>query len=290
VKDNRRPHSRSRRDQTLHLAQNRLPARAVTPEICRSSFWQLRLRVIPIIAALVSNALLAYFVLDAQLSQLHAQLAQNQTPPPASQQPKPRAQASNPPQLVVPSDDALRILIRATLLALNQANVTGNYTVFREMAAPAFQQTNNPARLAEIFADLRHRNVDLSPILLLEPKLIRQPEVNASGLLQITGFFPTAPEQVNFDLIFAPVGGRWRLFGISANTSTPSARAEPEAAPADSAKATTPTKPAASHQAAKPSAPGPKATSKSTAPAEAGNAGSEQSLTPDIRDRIDLDR
>jgi hypothetical protein len=278
-----------RRDQTLHLAQNRLPARAVTPEICRPSFWQLRLRVIPIIAALVSNALLAYFVLDAQLSHLHAQLAQNQPPQPASQQPKPQAQASNP-QLAVPGDDALRILIRATLLALNQADVTGNYTVFREIAAPAFQQTNDPARLAEIFADLRHRKVDLSPILLLEPQLIRKPEINANGLLQITGFFPTAPEQVNFDLIFAPVGGRWRLFGISANTSTPSARAGPEAAPTDSAKTTTPTKPAVPRQAAKPSAPGPKATSETTTPAEAGNAGSEQSLSPDIRDRIDLDR
>jgi hypothetical protein len=281
VKDDRRPDSRSMpgRDQALHLAPNRLPAQAVPPEICRSSFWQLRLRVIPIIAALVSNALLVYVVLDAQLSQLHAQLAQNQPPQPASQQPKARA-----PQLAVPGDDALRILIRATLLALNQANVTGNYTVFREIAAPAFQQTNNPARLAEIFADLRHRNVDLSPILLLEPKLIRQPEVNANGLLQITGFFPTAPERVNFDLIFAAVGGRWRLFGISANTSTPSAQAVPEAAPADAPKAAAPANPAG----AKSTASGRKPSGKPAVSDAAGPA-VQQPSTPqvDIRDRIE---
>ena len=110
-------------------------------------------------------------------------------------------------------------MIRSTLMALNQANATGNYTVFHEMAAPAFQESNSPARLTEIFTDLRSRNLDLSPILLSQPKLVRKPQIDANGLLEIAGFFPTAPEQVNFDLIFQLVQGRWRLYGIAANTS-----------------------------------------------------------------------
>jgi hypothetical protein len=30
----------------------------------------------------------------------------------------------------------------------------------------------------------------------------------------MTGFFPSVPTQIQFDLLYAPVGGQWRLFGI----------------------------------------------------------------------------
>ena len=40
-----------------------------------------------------------------------------------------------------------------------------------------------------------------------------------NGLLRLSGFFPSRPEQVNFDLAFQPVGGRWLLFGIAINLS-----------------------------------------------------------------------
>jgi hypothetical protein len=43
------------------------------------------------------------------------------------------------------------ILIRSTVLALDQANKTGNYTVLRDLGAPGFP-ANTAARLAEIFA------------------------------------------------------------------------------------------------------------------------------------------
>jgi len=182
------------------------------------SFWQPTLRAVPIIAALVTTPLLAYFVLSVQ----HAQAQQPQRAQKAPEQGPPK-QAEPKPQPVqlptMPSDDRLVVMIRSTLMALNQANATGNYTVFHEMAAPAFQESNSPARLTEIFTDLRRRNLDLSPILLSQPKLVRKPQIDANGLLEIAGFFPTAPEQVNFDLIFQLVQGRWRLYGIAANTS-----------------------------------------------------------------------
>ena len=41
------------------------------------------------------------------------------------------------------------------LIALDQANKTGNYTVLRDLGSPAFQ-ANTAARLGEIFAGLRH--------------------------------------------------------------------------------------------------------------------------------------
>ena len=55
------------------------------------------------------------------------------------------------------------ILIRSTVLELDQANKTGNYTVLRDLGAPGFQ-ANTAARLVEIFASQRRDNLDLSGV------------------------------------------------------------------------------------------------------------------------------
>ena len=81
--------------------------------------------------------------------------------------------ATVPPQVSVPDGPKLRLMIYTMLIAINQANLTGNYSVVRDLAAPGFREANSAARLAEIFAALRQRNLDLSPILLLDPKFVR---------------------------------------------------------------------------------------------------------------------
>src|SRR5260370_11359116 len=58
-------------------------------------------------------------------------------------------------------------------------------------------------------------------------------------MLRMAGFFPSVPTQVNFELIFAPVSGQWRLFGISVNIgqSAPVAPNPPPSAETKSAPA-----------------------------------------------------
>jgi hypothetical protein len=106
------------------------------------------------------------------------------------------------------------MLVRSSLLALDHANKTGNYTVLRDIGAPGFQ-SNTAARLGEIFAKLRNDNLDLSGVAVIDPQLNLLPQIEANGLMHMAGFFPSVPSQVNFDLAFAPVNGQWRLFGIS---------------------------------------------------------------------------
>jgi hypothetical protein len=110
--------------------------------------------------------------------------------------------------------NGVMILIRESLLALDQANKTGNYTVLRDLGAPAFQ-ANSAARLSEIFAKQRNDNIDLSGVAVIDPQLTLLPQIEGNGLLHMTGFFPSVPTQVNFDLAYAAVNGQWRLFGIS---------------------------------------------------------------------------
>jgi len=106
------------------------------------------------------------------------------------------------------------ILIRSSLLALDQANKTGNYTVLRDIGAPGFQ-VNSAAKLGEIFAKLRNDTIDLAGVAVIEPQLSLLPQIEADGRMHMTGFFPSVPNQVNFDLAYVPVSGQWRLFAIS---------------------------------------------------------------------------
>lgn len=133
------------------------------------------------------------------------------------------------PALPVGLDQAL-YLIRSTLLTLNDANRSGNYTVLRDLAAPGFQAGNTAADLARIFTDLRGRKFDLYQTATMAPQLTSPPHITNNNMLRLTGFFPAKPEQINFDLLFQNVGGQWRLFGISVSTSQTGVTQKPAAA------------------------------------------------------------
>jgi len=143
--------------------------------------------------------------------------AQPKPQPKVQPQPKAQPQSEAQPQLAVSVEQAL-YLIRSTLLTLNDANRTGNYTVLRDLAAPDFQAKNSAAELAQIFSDLRRRNFDLFAVALAAPQLVSAPGLDENKMLRLTGFFPTRPQQINFDLLFQNVGGQWRLFGIAVST------------------------------------------------------------------------
>ncbi len=138
---------------------------------------------------------------------------------PAPAQPKPAPAATNRQQgkLPIGLPQAL-YLIRSTLLTLNDANRSGNYSVLRDLAAPGFQAKNSPADLARIFTDLRNRHFDLFAAALIAPQLSTPPHLGNNGLLRLTGHFPTRPLRIDFDLLFQDVDHQWRLFGISLQT------------------------------------------------------------------------
>ena len=145
----------------------------------------------------------------------------------------PAAQAAPKPAQI--DRNGVLILIRTALIALDQGNKTGNYTVLRDLGAPAFQ-TNTAARLAEIFVTQRRDNIDLSGVAVLDPQLTLLPQIEANGMLRMAGFFPSVPTQVNFELIFAPVSGQWRLFGVSVNFGQAAPAAPNPPAPAAEVK------------------------------------------------------
>jgi hypothetical protein len=132
--------------------------------------------------------------------------------------------ATAPPVMIAPAAERgvrlpdpfrLDMLIRATLIALNQANASGNYTVFRDLASSAFQGANTAADLSELFGPFRRQRIDIMPIIFVAPKPTQPPQVDQRGHLRLVGYFPTQPLQVNFDLSFQQDGADWKLYAIS---------------------------------------------------------------------------
>ncbi len=118
-------------------------------------------------------------------------------------------------------------LIWTTLIAVDHANRTGNYSVLRDLAAPSFRDANNAARLAGIFARFRERDIGLRRVVLASPVYAEPPKILDSGLYRVRGSFPFRPVGINFDLLFQHSDAGWQLFGVSI------APAEMPAPPAD---------------------------------------------------------
>ncbi|BAL74366.1 hypothetical protein [Bradyrhizobium cosmicum] len=153
-----------------------------------------------------------------------------QTPQQPHQAAPPQPQAAAKPANI--DRNGVLMLIRSTLLALDHANKTGNYTVLRDLGAPGFQ-VNTAAKLAEIFAKQRGDKLDISGVAVIDPQLSLLPQIEPNGLLHMAGFFPSVPSQVNFELLFAPVEGQWRVIGVSLSVgqSWPIAPPAPEVPP-----------------------------------------------------------
>ena len=209
-----------------------------------------------------------WLVALAVMAGLPAVAEQKKSPANAQQQPnqqqgQPAAGAPQVQGLALPDEFKLNLLIRSSIIALNQANQTGNYTVLQDLGAPAFRASNNSARLAQIFAALRQRQLDLTPVLFFTPKLIAQPQIAPNGLLRLAGYFPTTPEKVNFDLIYQQIDGQWRLFGIGVSTSPAEVTSTiPQAGAGEQAPGT------------------PPAQAAQTAPAVPDNVGSREAQAP----------
>jgi hypothetical protein len=133
-------------------------------------------------------------------------------------QTKKSANAPSAPRPANIDRNGVLILIRSSLLALDQANKTGNYTVLRDLGAPQFQ-VNTAAKLAEVFVKERQQSLDLSGVAVLDPQLTLLPQIESNGMMRIGGFFPSVPNQLNFELMYAPVNREWKLFGISISVS-----------------------------------------------------------------------
>ena len=135
------------------------------------------------------------------------------------------AQAATSPTEV--SGTEISVLVRSTVVALDQANRTGNYSVVHDLGDGSFRGAYSQAALADMFRAFRDQNVALNSVVLFDAQLDAPPQLTQDGYLRVLGHFPTLPNEVIFDITYRFEDGPWRIDGISVGMRKPPA-ASPE--------------------------------------------------------------
>jgi hypothetical protein len=116
----------------------------------------------------------------------------------------------------MPEPAKIVLLLRSTMMTLNDAVQTGNFTVLHDIGAPNFREANSAARLSQQFSDLASRGVDLSATSIITPRMTEDPTLDQhKGMLHVKGYFPGQPIEIDFEVLYQAIGGHWRLFGLS---------------------------------------------------------------------------
>jgi hypothetical protein len=121
----------------------------------------------------------------------------------------------------VPSATVQEMLIKAALLSFNDANVTGNYSVFHAKLSKPFRDQYPPEKLAATFKAFRDQHVDFELVVAKQPVPAEEAKVDDRGVLTIKGYFDTQPSRVNYDLAFILSDGDWKLIRINVDVKKP---------------------------------------------------------------------
>jgi hypothetical protein len=115
----------------------------------------------------------------------------------------------------IPSPFSQEVLIKASLLSLNDANVTGNYTVLHAKLAKPFREQFSPDKLKQAFKDFADKKIDFEIVVAKPPIPVKDALVDERGALQLRGYFDTTPSRVIYELDFIASEGEWKAIKLN---------------------------------------------------------------------------
>jgi hypothetical protein len=121
----------------------------------------------------------------------------------------------------IPSALLQEILIKASLLTLNDANVTGNYTVLHAKLAKPFRDRITPDKLKQAFKSFAEQKIDWDLIAAKTPVATGEAKIDNRGALILRGYFDTRPSRVNYELDFMISEREWKPIMLNVNLKSP---------------------------------------------------------------------
>jgi len=109
------------------------------------------------------------------------------------------------------------ILIKTSLLTLNDANLTGDYTVLHAKLAKPFREQFSPDRLKQLFKSFADKNVDWGLIAAKPPIATSESKIDKRGALLLRGYFDTEPNRLLYELDFLPSEEEWKPIRLYVN-------------------------------------------------------------------------
>jgi len=115
----------------------------------------------------------------------------------------------------MPSEAVQEKLIKTCILTLNDANLTGNYTVLHAKLAKPFRTQFSPDKLKAGFKGFADQQIDLSVVAIKTPVASTPTKIDDRGVLQLRGYFDTQPSRVHYELDFLVTEEEWKPISIN---------------------------------------------------------------------------
>lgn len=114
----------------------------------------------------------------------------------------------------VPSSTAQEILIKTSLLSLNDAITSGNFTVLHTKLAKPFREQFDADRLKQAFKSFADQKIDMAAIAAAPPVSTDDAQIDGRGALLLRGRFDVDRSRVVYELDFLPSEGEWKPLGL----------------------------------------------------------------------------
>jgi hypothetical protein len=116
-----------------------------------------------------------------------------------------------------PVAEMQEVLIKASLMSFNDANVTGNYAVLHAKLSKPFRDQFTPEKLKQAFKPFADAHVDFDVVVAKPPVPTDAVRIDDDGRLVLRGYFDTQPSRVHYDLAFVMSEGEWKLIKLNVN-------------------------------------------------------------------------
>ncbi len=121
----------------------------------------------------------------------------------------------------IPGPFTQEVLIKTALLTLNDANLTGNYTVLHAKLSKPFRDQFSPDKLKQGFKTFADQKVDYGIIAAKTPVPTSEAKIDLRGALQLRGYFDTTPSRLSYELDFVPSEGEWKPIKLNVDIKKP---------------------------------------------------------------------
>jgi hypothetical protein len=120
----------------------------------------------------------------------------------------------------VPSETEVKRLTDKTLLALNSAVQSQDFTDFYKSTAKLWQEQTTPDQLMGAFKSFIDHGFDIASVVKkVKPTFEPPPEVNSDGILVVQGSYPIKPDTLTFVLKYLNEDGAWKVGGVNVDAN-----------------------------------------------------------------------
>ena len=125
----------------------------------------------------------------------------------------------------VPGNDKLQTLVKTTFLDFGDAVQSGDFSDFHKKVAKVWRDSSSPEEMEDAFKAFIEKKENYQfkkAISALDATFTPAPTIDkVEGLdaLVLKGFYPTKPDQTNFELKYTMDEGTWKLIGINIKTT-----------------------------------------------------------------------